>query len=578
VLYAICKPQADKQQITDEAFGEGLAGNSIDDATGALLEALINYFPESRRRLLRKAAEKQKLIETRGISAIEKRLDDPNLVDKIVEDLERKLAVPTLSDSSSDLPASSESIGNLGIQGSEAGTALRRLLTLGAAESEKFQKVFGVATKDAQGNARDLVDILGEVAAASANMGSGDRAQAFNEVFGLMGITSASAIGKTVTDTKKLLADLKKSNGIADKTARDMDAGIGGAFRILKSSIEGVAIAIGESLDLSVTKMMNAISRALSGLIEWIGKNQEVVKKVALIVAGVVAVGAAFIGIGSAAGVAAFAVGGLASMFSLVGTAIGVLVTMIGALFTPIGLVVAAVAALGAYFIYSSGIAGEAIEYLKGVFETLKADTIKAFGAIANALAAGDITAAANVLWTYLKLQWIKGTTYLKGVWADFTSYLSDVWGDTAYAIGDVLISALSGLASVWNATLGFMADGWTILTTSVQKGWNSTIGFLKKGFIRLRELVDIAGDVSVQIGGVLINALAGVETAWVETIDYLADTWSVFVAQVKSMWNSLAVKRPPTRSCMSGQTVEPLIRQLQPMPFCHTIAAINAI
>jgi TP901 family phage tail tape measure protein len=430
-------------------------------------------------------------------------------------------------------------LGNLGIQGSEAGTALRRLLTLGAAESEKFQKVFGVATKDAQGNARDLVDILGEVAAASANMGSGDRAQAFNEVFGLMGITSASAIGKTVTDTKKLLADLKKSNGIADKTARDMDAGIGGAFRILKSSIEGVAIAIGESLDLSVTKMMNAISRALSGLIEWIGKNQEVVKKVALIVAGVVAVGAAFIGIGSAAGVAAFAVGGLASMFSLVGTAIGVLVTMIGALFTPIGLVVAAVAALGAYFIYSSGIAGEAIEYLKGVFETLKADTIKAFGAIANALAAGDITAAANVLWTYLKLQWIKGTTYLKGVWADFTSYLSDVWGDTAYSIGDVLISALSGLASVWNATLGFMADGWTILTTSVQKGWNSTIGFLKKGFIRLRELVDIAGDVSVQIGGALINALAGVETAWVETIDYLADTWSVFVAQVKSMWNS---------------------------------------
>ena len=430
-------------------------------------------------------------------------------------------------------------LGNLGIQGSEAGTALRRLLTLSASESEKFQKVFGVATKDAQGNARNLVDVLGEVSAATANMGTGDRAEAFNEVFGLLGITSASAIGKTVTDTRQLLAELQNAGGIAAKTAADMDAGIGGAFRILKSSVEGVAIAIGEALDTSVSSMMKSISRALSGLTEWIGKNQEVVKKVALIVAGVVGVGAAFIGIGSAAGVAAFAVGGVASMFSLVGTAIGVLVTMIGALFTPLGLVVAAVAALGAYFIYSSGIAGQAIEYLKGVFETLKADTIKAFGAIANALAAGDITAAANVLWTYLKLQWIKGTTYLKSVWADFTNYLSDVWGDTAYAIGDVLISALSGLASVWNATLGFMADGWTILTSSVQKGWNSTIGFLKKGFIRLRELVDIAGDVSVQIGGVLINALAGVETAWVETIDYLADTWSVFVAQVKSMWNS---------------------------------------
>jgi hypothetical protein len=110
VLFAICKPQADQQKITDEAFGEGLAGNSIDDATGALLEALISYFPESRRRLLRKAAEKQKLIETRGINAIEKRLDDPNLVDKIVEDLERKLGVPKSNNLSSDLPASSESI------------------------------------------------------------------------------------------------------------------------------------------------------------------------------------------------------------------------------------------------------------------------------------------------------------------------------------------------------------------------------------------------------------------------------------------------------------------------------------
>ena len=238
-------------------------------------------------------------------------------------------------------------LGNLGIQGSEAGTALRRLLTLSASESEKFQKVFGVATKDAQGNARNLVDVLGEVSAATANMGTGDRAEAFNEVFGLLGITSASAIGKTVTDTRQLLSEIQNADGNAAKTAANMDAGIGGAFRVLKSSVEAVAIAIGEALDTSVSSMMKSISRALSGLTEWIGKIQEVVKKVALIVAGIVGVGAAYIGIGSAAGVAAFAVGGLASMFSLVGSAIGVLVTMIGALFTPLSLVVTAVAALG---------------------------------------------------------------------------------------------------------------------------------------------------------------------------------------------------------------------------------------
>ena len=109
VLFAICKPQADQQDVDDESFAEGLAGDSIDEACKALVDGLVAYFPESRRRLLRKAADKQKMIETRGLAAIEKRLDDPNLVDRIVEDLERKLAVPTLNDSSSVSPASSES-------------------------------------------------------------------------------------------------------------------------------------------------------------------------------------------------------------------------------------------------------------------------------------------------------------------------------------------------------------------------------------------------------------------------------------------------------------------------------------
>ena len=71
VLFAICKPQADQQDVDDEAFAEGLAGDSIDEACKALVDALVAYFPESRRRLLRKAADKQKMIETRGLEAIE---------------------------------------------------------------------------------------------------------------------------------------------------------------------------------------------------------------------------------------------------------------------------------------------------------------------------------------------------------------------------------------------------------------------------------------------------------------------------------------------------------------------------
>lgn len=109
VLFAICKPQADQQDVGDEAFAEGLAGDAIDEACKAVVDALVAYFPESRRRLLRKAADKQRLIETRGLEAIERRLDDPKLVDTILSELEQKLGVPTSSESSSNSPALSES-------------------------------------------------------------------------------------------------------------------------------------------------------------------------------------------------------------------------------------------------------------------------------------------------------------------------------------------------------------------------------------------------------------------------------------------------------------------------------------
>jgi hypothetical protein len=110
VLFAICKPQADQQNVDDESFAEGLAGDSIDEACKALVDALVSYFPESRRRLLRKAADKQKMIETRGLGGDREATGRSELVDKIVEGSRTQLAVPTSSDSSSDSPASSASI------------------------------------------------------------------------------------------------------------------------------------------------------------------------------------------------------------------------------------------------------------------------------------------------------------------------------------------------------------------------------------------------------------------------------------------------------------------------------------
>ena len=54
VLYAVCKPQADKLGVTDEDFGEAMAGDAIEYATSALLEEIIDFFPEAKRFVMRK--------------------------------------------------------------------------------------------------------------------------------------------------------------------------------------------------------------------------------------------------------------------------------------------------------------------------------------------------------------------------------------------------------------------------------------------------------------------------------------------------------------------------------------------
>ena len=110
VLYAVCKPQADKESIDQDEFESGLSGDTFTEARDALVEALLEFLPEDQRRLLSKAVQHQREVTARGMAMIHKRLDDPKLVDQMVADMEANLAVPDLSGSSTDSPASSASI------------------------------------------------------------------------------------------------------------------------------------------------------------------------------------------------------------------------------------------------------------------------------------------------------------------------------------------------------------------------------------------------------------------------------------------------------------------------------------
>ena len=96
VIYAVCKPEADTNEVSDEEFGRAMAGDAIDNATTALLEELVDFFPSGKRQVLAKALAKLKTFQTKAVETASKRLDDPNL-DQQLEALlkEGELPEPT---------------------------------------------------------------------------------------------------------------------------------------------------------------------------------------------------------------------------------------------------------------------------------------------------------------------------------------------------------------------------------------------------------------------------------------------------------------------------------------------------
>lgn len=102
-LYAACKPQADAEGISDEQFGEAMAGDAIEHASKALVEELIQFFPNARERAaLSRVVQTMDAAMDRARGVVERRIESGE-IDRAIESA---MAGP----SSIGSPESSESI------------------------------------------------------------------------------------------------------------------------------------------------------------------------------------------------------------------------------------------------------------------------------------------------------------------------------------------------------------------------------------------------------------------------------------------------------------------------------------
>lgn len=200
-------------------------------------------------------------------------------------------------------------LGNVGIQGSEAGTALRRLGVISAGSGKQLQQLFGISNTDAEGNLKPLVDILDEINTATSTMSVAERTEKMAKAFGLLGITSANVLAGSAPSVRAFIEGMNDIDRLANTTAKAMDAGLGGSMRIAMSAIEGTALAIGDALAPSLQKLIDGIARTAGDISQFVKQNQEVIVVVAQVVAGVMLGGGAMLIFGKALSVVSVALG-----------------------------------------------------------------------------------------------------------------------------------------------------------------------------------------------------------------------------------------------------------------------------
>ena len=98
ILWVCVEDEAKAAGVTDEEFGRSLAGESIEEATRAFLDELVDFFPGAKRLFLKKAVELSRKFGGEMTEALGKALEDPELERRVEESMRSSASSPASSE------------------------------------------------------------------------------------------------------------------------------------------------------------------------------------------------------------------------------------------------------------------------------------------------------------------------------------------------------------------------------------------------------------------------------------------------------------------------------------------------
>ena len=390
-----------------------------------------------------------------------------------------------------------EGMANQGYKGSEAGTAMAAIMrdiTNGMKDGAIKIGETSVAVMDAQGNFRDLTDILTEVEAATNGMGDAERAVALSSTFTADSTKGLNLIlNEGMDNIAGYEEELRGASGSAEEMANIMNDNLSGDVAAMNSAFEELGLKIYDTLESKLRAGVQFITNGVIPAIEWLGGH---IPEVTIAVSGLGAV------------IAAMNWGTISSKIAMVKGALVKLAAALGGVSLPAIAIIAVITAVALAFTNLWKNNEEFRNKITAIWDGIKAKFDEFGQGIVDRLNA-------------LGFEFEDITEVMKAVWDGFCEVLAPIFEGVFQQISNILNEALDILTGLFDIFAGIFTGDWDMVWQGVQEVFGAVWDFVVATFENwISTFTSLADTVLGWFG-------TDWETVWTNIKTFFSDTWN---------------------------------------------------
>ena len=464
-------------------------------------------------------------------------------------------------------------MGDAGIKGSEAGTALRAILNRMASGNTECAKAFeklGVEIYGVDGKMKDISVIIDEVTRATNGMSDADKNAIYSKIAGTEALSAFNVLLDVGGEgLRQYSNELVNADGSAQAMADTMQDNLNGSLTALSSKLEGIKIAIYD-------KLKEPLKNAVDGVIEaidWVCSLGDTFERNK---GTIIAFGTAF-GI-LLTGITAFTVylksGAIISAFTGLGSTIMTVTKTMLALNTAFLTCPVTWIAMGIAGLVAVGV------LLWKNWDTIKAKCIEVWGAIKDWILDtwSSITAKCSEIWGSVKdffsnlwegiknvaiAVWTAIKDFFVSIWEGIVGIFQAVWERIGGIVTTYVTIVYAIVKGVFDALMIVVAVVWTAISTVIMTVWeviktvvSTAVNIVKtvimtvfeaiKAYITTvvnfwKTIISTAWEAIKSVVSVAVNAIKNVITTVFNAIkSFISSVMNAIHSVVSSIWNGI--------------------------------------